>query len=393
SPGGRTAAAPQGRRLCLRLAGGRPGRRPRRLGRALRRRHSRPRPAGEERARYPPGLARRGPWAAGVDPDRPGQLERPHRRPRGRCRRLPGQTLPSGRTDIAPESPDPPQPRRRRGARAAGQRPGARRGAPVRGGTRRGGGPHRRRVRPAALFHAQSRAGAVEMAARRTPLQPRRGAQQQRHRGAYQPSAGQTGAGHHRDPARPGLCVSRARALIPGPSLKRHLSLAILVVLTLLGIAIASGANLLFDRLEARVSEARVSSASERLLGAIRQGQSGPYLDPSRLDPEFNRPLSGQYFVVTVGEQRWRSRSLWDSELPTVSGKRPGAFVRAPGPGGQQLLLLTRVFERFGQGFTITVASDYGPLVAEFRRGLYLFIGLWGLALAASLLALNLWLN
>ncbi|MFA5549334.1 MAG: ATP-binding protein [Porticoccaceae bacterium] len=181
--------------------------------------------------------------------------------------------------------------------------------------------------------------------------------------------------------------------MIPGPSLKRHLSLAILVVLTLLGIAIASGANLLFDRLEARVSEARVSSASERLLGAIRQGQSGPYLDPSRLDPEFNRPLSGQYFVVTVGEQRWRSRSLWDSELPTVSGKRPGAFVRAPGPGGQQLLLLTRVFERFGQRFTITVASDYGPLVAEFRRGLYLFIGLWGLALAASLLALNLWLN
>src|SRR5690606_27044357 len=50
-------------------------------------------------------------------------------------------------------------------------------------------------------------------------------------------------------------------------------------------------------------------------------------------------------------------------------------------------------FERFGQRFTITVASDYGPLVAEFRRGLYLFIGLWGLALAASLLALNLWLN
>src|SRR5690606_36080532 len=136
-----------------------------------------------------------------------------------------------------------------------------------------------------------------------------------------------------------------------------------------------------------------VSSASERLLGAIRQGQSGPYFDPSRLDPEFNRPLSGQFFVVTVGEPRWRSRSLWDSELPTVSGKRPGAFVRAPGPGGQQLLLLTRVFERFGQRFTITVASDYGPLVAEFRRGLYLFIGLWGLALAASLLALNLWLN
>src|SRR5690606_41261358 len=49
--------------------------------------------------------------------------------------------------------------------------------------------------------------------------------------------------------------------------------------------------------------------------------------------------------------------------------------------------------ERFGQRFTITVASGYGPVVADFRRGLYLFIGLWGLALAASLLALNLWLN
>lgn len=182
--------------------------------------------------------------------------------------------------------------------------------------------------------------------------------------------------------------------MISGPSLKRRLSLAILVVLTLLGVAIAMGANLLFDRLEARVSEARVSAAAERLVGAIREGPRGPYsLDPSRLDPEFNRPLSGLYFVVSVGEQRWRSRSLWDSELPEGSHERPGAFIRADGPGGQQLLLLTRVFERFGERFTITVASDYGPLVAEFRRGLYLFIGLWGLALAASLLALNLWLS
>jgi len=181
------------------------------------------------------------------------------------------------------------------------------------------------------------------------------------------------------------------RLLSSASSLKRQLAIATLVVLTLLGVLVAGGASLLFERIQARVMESRIEADAERVLAAVRRGPDALYLDQTRLDAAYSRPLSGQYFVIHFNDTKWRSRSLWDSELPAVG--TADAFVRAPGPGGQQLLLTTKEFYRFGQRFSITVASDYGPLVKEFRRGLYTFTVLWVAALGAALLAMNLWLG
>ena len=181
--------------------------------------------------------------------------------------------------------------------------------------------------------------------------------------------------------------IPRGRAA----SLKRQLAVATAVVLAVLGVLLAGGASLLFERIQGRVMEARIDADAERVLAAVRRGPEAPYLDQARLDAAYSRPLSGQYFVIRFGDTQWRSRSLWDSELPAVAAT--GTFVHAPGPGDQQLLLRTREFRRFGQSFAITVASDYGPLVREFRRGLYTFTILWAVALAATLVALNVWLG
>lgn len=176
-------------------------------------------------------------------------------------------------------------------------------------------------------------------------------------------------------------------------SLRRQLGIAILVVLAVLGSAVAIGAQLLFDRVQARVIEADVAASSERLLAALRMATSGPYLDQTRLDPAYNRPLSGHYFIISFADRQWRSRSLWDTELAVDSGEMPEQYLAVPGPNGQQLLLLSRDFVRFGQRFTITVASDYSHLLTEFHRGLALFTALWLLALGITLATLNGWMG
>jgi len=187
------------------------------------------------------------------------------------------------------------------------------------------------------------------------------------------------------------MAATTETPLAPTASIKARLSLALLIVLVTLGLAIAAGANLLFERIQMRLTESDLSNATERLLAAIRPGSSGPQLDLSRLDAAYQRPLSGQYFVIAVDDQHWRSRSLWDHELQPPPG--PGKFTHTPGPAGQQLLLLTRHYERFGQRFIITAAQDYSELVAEFRRGLVVFLALWATALVTTLVALNLWMG
>lgn len=187
------------------------------------------------------------------------------------------------------------------------------------------------------------------------------------------------------------MAATPERVPPPPRAIRARLTLALLVVLVALGLAIAAGANVLFDRLQMRITEHDLGTATERLLAAIRLGADGPQLDPTRLDAAYQRPLSGQYFVIAVGNQRWRSRSLWDHELQLPD--TPGEFRRTAGPSKQQLLLLTRHYERFGQRFAITAAQDYSQLVAQFRRGLALFLALWCMALAVTLITLHVWMG
>lgn len=178
-----------------------------------------------------------------------------------------------------------------------------------------------------------------------------------------------------------------------GLSLRRQLAIGLLVGLSVLGGTIAAGAYLFFERFQLHLTQQQLEDDSERLLTAIALRDSGPYLELVRLDPAYNRPLSGKYFTVQFGHQQWRSRSLWDSEMPTVAVGATRTFQQAPGPAGQQLLITERQYERFGETFRITVALDYLPLKQEFQRALWQFIAVWLLALTLTLLLLQLWLR
>ena len=117
---------------------------------------------------------------------------------------------------------------------------------------------------------------------------------------------------------------------------------------------------------------------------ALVRGPQGLQLDERHLSPAYQRPFSGHYFRIDFSDSHWRSRSLWDQELPLL--QQPGLHSNLQlGPGGQRLLILRSDYRRLGQSISISVAQDYTPVSDSFQRMRQ--IGL-GLGLAALLLIL-----
>lgn len=179
-------------------------------------------------------------------------------------------------------------------------------------------------------------------------------------------------------------------------SLRGQLNLGTIIVLTLLGAGLAAGAHWQFNNVEERLSLARNEAGIEQLLAAIQSGPEGIYLDGSRLDPAFRRPLSGSYYLILSEKNHWRSRSLWDMELLSEDGQisQPGNLPASiPGPGEQTLRILERNYRRYGETFQIIIARDYSDLTRDFQQMLANFYRVWAAALVLTLLLLNLWIS
>ncbi|MFJ4145861.1 sensor histidine kinase [Pseudomonas sp. NPDC089734] len=167
-------------------------------------------------------------------------------------------------------------------------------------------------------------------------------------------------------------------------SIQRRLSLGLIAVLVVVGLVMAQTSLYLFELGLQRYLEAGLRKESESLLVALVRGPVGIQLDEQRLSAAYQRPLSGHYFRLDFPQGSWRSRSLWDFELPKLDGPGLRADLEL-GHTGQSLLLLTADYRKFGKQITVTVAQDYTPVRASFQRMQQ--IGL-GLGLAALILVL-----
>lgn len=136
-----------------------------------------------------------------------------------------------------------------------------------------------------------------------------------------------------------------------------------------------------------RYLEAGLRNESENLLVALVRGPSGLQLDEHRLSAAYQRPYSGHYFRVDFEQGHWRSRSLWDLELPALEHVGLHANLEL-GTTGQSLLLLKTDYRKFGQAIEITVAQDYTPVKASFQRVQQFGLGL-GLAALLVILVLQ----
>jgi len=140
----------------------------------------------------------------------------------------------------------------------------------------------------------------------------------------------------------------------------------------------------LFEAGLQRYLENGLRKESENLLVALVRGPSGLQLDERRISAAYQRPFSGYYFRIDFDQGTWRSRSLWDLDMPKPSA--PGlSDSHELGPEGQQLLALRADYRRLGQDISISVAQDYSPVREGFRR--LQQIGL-GMGLVALILVL-----
>jgi signal transduction histidine kinase len=167
-------------------------------------------------------------------------------------------------------------------------------------------------------------------------------------------------------------------------SIQARLSLGLISVLLIIGLVLAPITLWLFEIGLQRYLESGLRNDSELLLVALVKGPNGLQLDEHRLSPGYQRPYSGHYFRIDFDGGHWRSRSLWDLELPQP--EQPGLYADLKlEKSDQSLLLLHKDYRKFGQQISITVAQDYSPVEASFRRVQQ--VGL-GLGLAALILIL-----
>lgn len=95
-----------------------------------------------------------------------------------------------------------------------------------------------------------------------------------------------------------------------------------------------------------RSFDARLDMLMDNLIGAANEGSEGMVsLYRSMMDPRFDRPYSGWYWQIGAkGEAPFRSRSLWDQELPSDFSKNfpREHYFHLEGPEGQHLRAITR---------------------------------------------------
>ncbi|MDP5305758.1 sensor histidine kinase [Paracoccus spongiarum] len=169
---------------------------------------------------------------------------------------------------------------------------------------------------------------------------------------------------------------------------------AVLVVLALS----ALGLTVLFDRHAERVAVADLKARATALAAmAEPRGDAPPRLGPPPRDPLYERPFSGHYWQISLGDALARSRSLWDAALPLADDPPPPGRWRigsADGPRGQRLLLAETSLLVGGGAQPVTmhiaVAEDRAELAAarqSFLGDLVPFLALLGGLLVATFAA------
>ncbi|MBA6114893.1 sensor histidine kinase [Pseudomonas sp. NC26] len=167
-------------------------------------------------------------------------------------------------------------------------------------------------------------------------------------------------------------------------SIQARLSLGLVAVLVVVGVVLAQLTLWLFEAGMQRYLENGLRKESENLLVALVRGPAGLQLDERRISAAYQRPFSGYYFRIDFDQGTWRSRSLWDLDMPKPSAQGLSDSHEL-GPEGQQLLALRADYRRLGQDISITVAQDYSPVREGFRRLQQIGLGMGLVALVLVL--------
>lgn len=175
-----------------------------------------------------------------------------------------------------------------------------------------------------------------------------------------------------------------------GGSIRLRLGIASVATIAVALVLSWVGLQMLFDRQAMGLAEQELQ-ARTYVLAASFDPRLPPAAPPPTAggDPAYQRPYSGSYWQIGIGEAVWRSRSLWDHALAIPAAAPPVGTVtvlEADGPDRQRLLILDRTIA-VGPGaepVRITAATSlarfeearglFGRDVLPFLMGLGLFL-------------------
>ncbi|WP_342148647.1 HAMP domain-containing sensor histidine kinase [Methylorubrum sp. SB2] len=180
----------------------------------------------------------------------------------------------------------------------------------------------------------------------------------------------------------------------PGRSLQRRLFLGALVFVTLALLVAGLAIGLVLYRFARGQIDARLDGELFAISADLRPGKRGPTLSAAHDGPPFDRPRSGWYWQVRLGDAVLRSPSLGEADLavPQTPEREEGRPVPADGTGPRGEGLILRVLRlpgpRDGPDAVLVAAAPaaalHGPL-REAGKTLALALGLLGLCLIAGI--------
>ncbi len=159
-------------------------------------------------------------------------------------------------------------------------------------------------------------------------------------------------------------------------SISRQLNASVMGSLLLASVILGQTASWQLDSAMRDYMTSNLRDEAHSLLQAIKRGPNGLLLERSRIDPAYDRPLSGRYFTVRINDQQWRSRSLWDEQLTPAHDQNLNEEL-VDGPNQQRLLWLRADYQRYGQPVILHVAIDYSPILQDIRRISLLMLITW----------------
>jgi signal transduction histidine kinase len=150
-------------------------------------------------------------------------------------------------------------------------------------------------------------------------------------------------------------------------SIQRQLSVGLITIVVVVILLLLQTSLWLFESGLRHYLQNDLRQEAEVLLGAVARDAHSVVLDPTRIPSNYQKPFAGHYYRIEISTDVWRSRSLWDYQLPLplVNGLQQQLV---DGPQAQQLLIYRADYQRFGQPISIVVARDYTPIVQSLRR-------------------------
>jgi len=147
-------------------------------------------------------------------------------------------------------------------------------------------------------------------------------------------------------------------------SLKKKLRRNLLITVTVVMVVLISMIHQGIKNLTKEYVASRLQHDVDSLVAAMHQESDGHWVLPQeRMSTVYNRVQSGHYYLVLVGTQSIRSRSLFDTEIDlSVITPRPDHCYLMEVTGPEQWMACLQKVVKKGMEISIWVAEDISPL-------------------------------